>query len=68
MKADIPQGPESGLMRRAADRLDARQALDVIEYYSSGLNLLDAYDHKCLTRPAGSSDCYVSATMNVADS
>lgn len=45
MKADIPQGPESGLMRRAADRLDARQVLDVIEHYSSVLNLLDAYNH-----------------------
>lgn len=47
------------LMSRAADRLDARQVLDVIEHYSSGLNLLDAYDHQCLTRPPGSSDCYV---------
>ncbi len=47
------------LMRRAADRSDARQVLDVIEHYSTGLNLLDAYDHQCLTRPAGSSDCYV---------
>lgn len=45
MKDDISQGPESGLMRRAADRLDARQALDVIEHYSSVLNLPDAYNH-----------------------
>lgn len=45
MKADIPQGSESGLMHRAADRLDARQVLDVIEHYSSVLNLLDAYNH-----------------------
>ncbi|MBQ3240141.1 MAG: virulence protein RhuM/Fic/DOC family protein [Akkermansia sp.] len=47
------------LMRRAADRSDARQVLDVIEHYSTGLNLLDAYDHQCLTRPEGRSDCYV---------
>lgn len=47
------------LMRRTADRLDARQVLDVIEHYSSGLNLLDDYDHQCLTRPEGSSACYV---------
>lgn len=47
------------VMRRAADRLDARQVLDVIEHYSNGLNLLDAYDHQCLTRPSGSSACYV---------
>ena len=47
------------LMRRAADRLYARQVLDVIEHYSNGLNLLDAYDHQCLTRPQGSKQCYV---------
>lgn len=47
------------LMRRVEDRLDARQVLDVIEHYSKGLDLLDNYDHQCLTRPVGSSQCYV---------
>ena len=47
------------LMRRVEDRLDARQVLDVIEHYSKGLDLLDNYDHQCLSRPAGSSPCYV---------
>lgn len=47
------------LMRRVEDRLDARQVLDVIEHYSKGLSLLDDYDHQCLSRPAGSSQCYV---------
>ena len=47
------------LMRRVENRLDARQVLDVIEHYSTGLNLLDDYDHQCLTRPAGSTQCYV---------
>ena len=47
------------LMRRVETRLDARQVLDVIEHYSHGLNLLDAYDHQTLTRPAGSKQCYL---------
>ena len=47
------------LMRRVENRLDARQVLDVIEHYSTGLTLLDDYDHQCLTRPAGSTQCYV---------
>ena len=47
------------LMRRVETRLDARQVLDVIEHYSHGLNLLDAYDHQALTRPAGSKQCYL---------
>lgn len=32
MKADIPQGAESGQMHRAADRLDTRQVLDAYNY------------------------------------
>ncbi len=47
------------LMKRVETRLDARQVLDVIEHYSHGLNLLDAYDHQALTRPAGSKQCYL---------
>ena len=47
------------LMRRVEDRLDAHQVLDVVEHYSKGLDLLDNYDHQSLTRPAGSSQCYV---------
>ena len=31
-----------------------RQVLRVVEQYSRGLDLLDAYDHQRLTRPAGS--------------
>lgn len=46
------------IIRRAADRLDAKQVLDVIEYYNNGLSLLDDYDHQCLTRPSGSRHCY----------
>ena len=40
------------LVRRAVDRLDARQVLDVIEHYNNWLSLLDDYDHQCLTRSA----------------
>ena len=47
------------LVRRAVDRLDARQVLDVIEHYNNGLSLLDDYDHQCLSRPAGTTGTYV---------
>jgi prophage maintenance system killer protein len=47
------------LVRRSVHRLDARQVLDVIEHYSTGLSLLDDYDHQCLTRPEGTQSTYV---------
>ena len=47
------------LMRRVENRLDARQVLDVIEHYSTGLNLLDDYDHQTMKRPDGNAATYV---------
>ena len=46
------------LQRRAADKMDGEQVQRVIESYSRGLDLLDAYDHQRLTRPAGTRDSY----------
>ncbi|MBR0087647.1 MAG: virulence RhuM family protein [Lachnospiraceae bacterium] len=47
------------LMRRTQDSLDSRQVLTVIENYSKALDLLDAYDHQNMQRPAGEEAVYV---------
>ena len=41
------------IMKRAENRLDAKQVLTVIEKYSSALDLLDAYDHETMQKPKG---------------
>ena len=47
------------IMKRAQNDLDTKQVLSVIERYNHALNLLDAYDHQNMTRPAGSQSTYV---------
>ena len=47
------------LMQRTRDSLDSKQVLTVIENYSKALDLLDAYDHQNMQRPAGEKDVYV---------
>ena len=47
------------LMKRAQDSLDSKQVLTVVENYSKALNLLDAYDHQSMQRPAGDQAVYV---------
>ena len=47
------------LMQRTQDSLDSRQVLTVIENYSKALDLLDAYDHQNMQRPAGEEAVYV---------
>ena len=47
------------LMRRTQDALDSRQVLNVVERYSTALDLLDAYDHQNMQRPKGSMSAYV---------
>ncbi len=42
------------IMCRGTDRLDADQVLDVVRHFTTALDLLDAYDHQCLTKPEGS--------------
>ena len=47
------------LMQRSQDSLDSKQVLTVIENYSRALDLLDAYDHQNMQRPAGDQAVYV---------
>jgi prophage maintenance system killer protein len=41
------------ILKRAENRLDAKQVLSVIESYSAALNLLDDYDHQRIEKPQG---------------
>ena len=47
------------IMRRTQNALDSKQVLTVIENYSKALDLLDAYDHQTMQRPAGDQAVYV---------
>ena len=47
------------LMQRTRDSLDSKQVLTVIENYGKALDLLDAYDHQNMQRPAGEKAVYV---------
>lgn len=47
------------IMKRTENELDSRQALSVIEKYSSALDLLDSYDHQNMARPEGNRATYV---------
>ena len=47
------------LMKRTQDSLDSKQVLTVVENYSKALDLLDAYDHQTMQRPAGDQAVYV---------
>ena len=47
------------IMKRTENELDSRQALSVIEKYSSALDLLDSYDHQNMSRPEGNRAMYV---------
>lgn len=47
------------LLKRTQDSLDSKQVLTVVENYSKALDLLDAYDHQNMQRPAGDQAVYV---------
>ncbi len=47
------------IMKRTENTLDAKQILGVIECYTEALDMLDDYDHQCLTKPKGSQATYV---------
>ncbi len=47
------------LMKRTQESLDSKQVLTVVENYSKALDLLDAYDHQNMQRPAGDQAVYV---------
>lgn len=46
------------VMKRAENTLDAKQVLSVIEKYNVALDLLDDYDHQCMSRPKGNKSIY----------
>ena len=41
------------------NEFDSKQVLQVLEQYSTALNLLDAYDHQTMQRPKGNKAVYV---------
>lgn len=47
------------LLKRAENNLDAIQVLDVIERYTTALDLLDDYDHQRIKKPEGNLSTYV---------
>ena len=47
------------LMQRVRNDLDAEQVLNVVERYSTALDLLDEYDHQSMRRPSGEQSVYV---------
>ena len=47
------------LMKRTQNDPDSRQVLNVIERYSTALDLLDEYDHQTMKRPKGTKSAYV---------
>ena len=46
-------------MKEIENSLDTKQVLTVVERYSNALNLLDAYDHQNMKRPAGNKATYI---------
>lgn len=46
-------------IEKNAVNLEKSQILDVIEKYTSALNLLDDYDHQCVPKPTGKQSTYV---------
>ena len=47
------------IMKRAENKLDAKQVLSVIEKFNNALDMLDAYDHQTMQKPKGSKSFYV---------
>lgn len=47
------------IMKRAENKLDAKQVLSVIDKFNNALDMLDAYDHQTMQKPKGSKAFYV---------
>lgn len=47
------------ILKRTTHQLDAQQMLAVVEQYTIALDLLDDYDHQCISKPAGNKATYV---------
>lgn len=41
------------VIRRLPDELESGQILDIVQAYTSALDLLDGYDHQRIARPSG---------------
>ena len=52
-------GQVARIMARIPDDLETRQVLDIVQSYTTALDLLDDYDHQCLKTPKGDSATYV---------
>ena len=46
-------GQVAKIMARVPESLESRQILDIVQSYTGALDLLDDYDHLCVTAPAG---------------
>ncbi|MEL5893687.1 virulence protein RhuM/Fic/DOC family protein [Bacteroides sp. GD17] len=47
------------VLKRTTSQLDAQQMLAVVKQYTMALDLLDDYDHQCISKPDGSKATYV---------
>lgn len=47
-------GQVAKIMARVPESLESRQILDIVQSYTGALDLLDDYDHLCVTAPEGS--------------
>lgn len=52
-------GQVAKIMARIPDDLNSSQVLDIVQSYTHALDLLDDYDHQCVSRPAGTDSTYV---------
>lgn len=46
------------LLGKIADKVEAKEVLDILEQYTLGLQLLDDYDHQRIAKPAGREASY----------
>lgn len=46
-------GQVAKIMARVPESLESRQILDIVQSYTGALDLLDDYDHLCVTAPEG---------------
>ncbi len=47
------------IMKRTDNMLDSKQVLNVVEQYTTALDLLDDYDHQKIEKPQGNASTYV---------
>lgn len=52
-------GQVARIMARIPDDLETRQVLDIVQSYTAALDLLDDYDHQCISTPEGNNATHV---------